>query len=93
MNRQWFKSGVPWIWINAGAIAIAIVAVVGLLGLIMIRGMSHFWPAEVSEFKFQNKTQSTTIIAEIIETESIPAQTVPGFDHSTGLIDTTGLHS
>ncbi|MBT7410041.1 MAG: phosphate ABC transporter permease PstA [Methylococcales bacterium] len=86
MNRQWFKSGVPWIWINAGAIAIAIVAVVGLLGLIMIRGMSHFWPAEVSEFKFQNKTQSTTIIAEIIETESIPAQTVPGFDHLTGNI-------
>ena len=53
-TKVWFKTGTPWIWLNAGAIAIALVAVFGLLLLILFRGMSHFWPANVEAFHYQN---------------------------------------
>jgi phosphate transport system permease protein len=70
--KVWFKSGTPWIWLNAGAIAISLVAVFGLLLLILFRGMSHFWPTDVNAFHYENSQHATTIIAEIIESESVP---------------------
>ncbi len=76
MIRQWFKSGTPWIWLNAGAISIALVAVFGLLLLILFRGMSHFWPANVEAFYYQNDNNAVTIIAEIIESESVPVESL-----------------
>ncbi len=57
MMREWFKSGTPWIWLNAGAIAIALVAVFGLLSLVMVRGMSHFWVDTVYEMQYDGKLQ------------------------------------
>ena len=82
-TKQWFKSGTPWIWLNAGAIAIALVAVFGLLLLILFRGMSHFWPADVEAFYYENNNNATTIIAEIIETEIVPAKSLQSIDDST----------
>lgn len=73
MISKWFKSGTPWIWLNAGAIAIAIIAVTGLLGLIMVRGMGHFWPATVYQFD----VNGNSVIAEIVESETIPATQLP----------------
>ncbi len=84
MMRSWFKSGTPFIWLNAGAISIALVAVFGLLLLIMVRGMSHFWPANVEAFEFDNGAQKTTVIAEVIEHETIAANSVPGFENTEG---------
>ena len=72
--KAWFKSGTPWIWLNAGAIAIALVAVFGLLLLILFRGMSHFWPANVEAFHYQNNETALTIIAEVIESETVPLE-------------------
>ncbi|MBE9559664.1 MAG: phosphate ABC transporter permease PstA, partial [Proteobacteria bacterium] len=73
-TKAWFKSGTPWIWLNAGAIAIALVAVFGLLLLILFRGMSHFWPADVEAFYYENNQNTVTVIAEIIESETVPAE-------------------
>ncbi|NOR42560.1 MAG: phosphate ABC transporter permease PstA [Gammaproteobacteria bacterium] len=88
MNRQktrmWFKSGTPWIWLNAGAVAIALVAVFGLLLLILFRGMSHFWPADVDAFYYENQQNTVTVIAEIIESETVPVDAVPGLDENQG---------
>ena len=84
MIRQWFKSGTPWIWMNAGAISISLVAVFGLLFLIMFRGMSHFWPASVEAFHYKNAEQELTVIAEIVESETLPADSVPGMTSPTG---------
>jgi len=78
--KKWFNSGTPWIWLNAGAIAIALVAVFGLLFLILVRGMSHFWPANVHAFEYQNAQNSLTVIAEIVESETVPAETVHNAD-------------
>jgi phosphate transport system permease protein len=74
--KAWFKSGTPWIWINAGAVAIALVAVFGLLLLILIRGLSHFWPANVDTFHYQNDENAISIIAEIIESETVPFESL-----------------
>lgn len=82
--KNWFRGGTPFIWLNAGAIAIALVAVFGLLFLILIRGMSHFWPANVEAFYFQNAQNSLTIIAEVVESETVPADTVHGIDVTEG---------
>ena len=82
MIRQWFKSGTPWIWLNAGAISIALVAVFGLLLLILFRGMSHFWPANVEAFHYQNNDNAITIIAEIIESESVPLVSLHNIENS-----------
>ncbi len=88
MSRQrvsmWFKSGTPWIWMNAGAISIALVAVFGLLLLILVRGMSHFWPAPVEAFYFENELGAVTVIAEIIESETVPAEALHDISVKTG---------
>ncbi len=84
MMRQWFKSGTPWIWLNAGAISIALVAVFGLLLLILFRGMSHFWPADVEAFHFENQQNEITIIAEVIEAETVPAESLHGIENAKG---------
>ncbi|MBT8119618.1 MAG: phosphate ABC transporter permease PstA [Gammaproteobacteria bacterium] len=80
----WFKSGTPWIWMNAGAIAIALVAVFGLLLLILFRGMSHFWPANVEAFYYENDSNSLTVIAEIVESEIVPAESLHGIANTGG---------
>ena len=83
-TRAWFDSGTPWIWMNAGAIAIALVAVFGLLLLILFRGMSHFWPANVEAFHYENASNSLTVIAEIVESETVPAESLHGIANTGG---------
>lgn len=86
--KKWFDSGTPWIWLNAGAVAIAMIAVLGLLFLILVRGMSHFWPADVEMFHYQNNDQKLTVIAEIVESETVPVTQIDSIDNS--LADDSG---
>ena len=51
--RYWIKSGSPWVWLNAAAVSACIILVIGLLGLIAVRGMGHFWPAPVYEISYR----------------------------------------
>ncbi len=72
--KQWFKNGSPWVWLNAGAVAICIVLVVGLLSLIAARGLGHFWPGQILTATYQPPGQSEIAIAgEITETEEVSA--------------------
>jgi len=50
--REYFKTGDAWVWLNAGTVAIALIMVVGVLGLIAVRGMGHFWPADVMQASY-----------------------------------------
>jgi phosphate transport system permease protein len=52
-TRQWFKSGSPWIWLTGGMISLSMIMVFGLLALIAVRGLGHFWPAPVVEFEYR----------------------------------------
>ncbi|WP_020210204.1 phosphate ABC transporter permease PstA [Gilvimarinus chinensis] len=72
--KSWFKSGAPWIWLNGGAVALCVVMVVGLIGLIAIRGFGHFWPADVMQTTIIDKSGAEhTILGEKVRSETIPA--------------------
>jgi len=71
--KKWFDSGTPWIWLNAGAVSISLIMVLGLLGLILVKGMSYFWPANVFEAQYhQANGEQITLIGEISSKETIP---------------------
>jgi phosphate transport system permease protein len=48
--RQWFASGAPWIWLQASAVSLSLIMVLGLLLLVASRGLVHFWPTPVEEW-------------------------------------------
>jgi phosphate transport system permease protein len=51
--RNWFNSGTPWVWLNAAAVSVSVLLVIGLLLLIAARGLGHFWPASVYEIRYE----------------------------------------
>ena len=69
MSKKFFNSGQHWVWLNAGAISISIIMVVGLLLLIAVRGLGHFWPAEVKTFDVEDNGQLVKVMGEIHNTE------------------------
>lgn len=72
--KTWFQSGSPWVWLNAGAVSISLVMVVGLLLLIAVRGLSHFWPADIAEMSYQEPGQEAEIlIGEKVDHEQVSA--------------------
>ncbi|EWG98152.1 hypothetical protein [Halomonas sp. BC04] len=38
----------PWAWLAAGSVALSLLLLGGLLTLIAVRGLGHFWPASMS---------------------------------------------
>jgi phosphate transport system permease protein len=66
----WISSGELWIWMNAAAVGISIAAVGGLLGLIAVRGLAHFWPADVALIS-QTTSDEQVIVGELIESERL----------------------
>ncbi len=81
MNKKvnkWLARGTPWIWFNAGAVAISIVMVIGLLLVLTVRGMGHFWPRDVAQATYNppvafGERQATQLIGEIVEAEQVSA--------------------
>jgi phosphate transport system permease protein len=84
--RDWLKSGSPWIWLTAGAVAAAVLAVAGVMALTAVRGLGHFWPKAVAETTFKERDGTVTgLIGEIREREEVAARrlreagfTIPG---------------
>lgn len=75
MIKQWFKSGNPWIWLTASAVSVSLILVFGLLVLIAVRGLGHFWPATLWEYDYQNQDSSVVrLIGEIQDEEVVSAQ-------------------
>ncbi len=79
--KDWWKSGTPWIWLNAAAVSASIVMVFGLLAMIAIRGMGHFWPSDIQQLSYTENSEQITLIGELIESENIDAERY----HESGL--------
>jgi len=71
MIKQWFKSGNPWIWLTASAVSISLILVFGLLLLIAVRGLGHFWPATVWEMDYQDRDNKVVRLAGEIHDEEV----------------------
>ncbi len=74
MIRSWFNSGSPWIWLNAAAVSVSLILVFGLLLLISVRGLGHFWPSGVAQLQLHGSNQSAPLVGEINNIRVIPAQ-------------------
>ncbi|KPJ86885.1 MAG: phosphate ABC transporter permease, partial [Gammaproteobacteria bacterium SG8_11] len=75
MLKKWFESGSPWVWLNAGAVSASIILVFGLLVLIALRGLGHFWPSTVYEFTVvDSHGENATLIGEIADSEEVTAK-------------------
>ncbi|WP_301619336.1 phosphate ABC transporter permease PstA [Stutzerimonas stutzeri] len=71
--NTWVKSGTPWIWMNAGAVAIAVIMTLGLLAVIGVRGLAHFWPADVMVADYQVPGEAPRVLAgEVVQAEEVP---------------------
>jgi phosphate transport system permease protein len=71
--KTWFKSGTPWVWMNAGAVSIAVIMTLGLMLVIAVRGLGHFWPADIVEADYQVPGQEARVMAgEITQVEEVP---------------------
>ena len=67
---DWVKSGKPWIWLNAAAVSASLIMVLGLLGLIAVNGLGHFWPSVLWDMQYRTPDGSVQrLIGEITETE------------------------
>jgi phosphate transport system permease protein len=81
-TREWLKSGEPFIWINAAAVALSTVAVVGILALIAVRGLGHFWPADVVQAQYVVPGEAPhRVLGELVESESVTIEQV----HASGM--------
>jgi len=72
--KEWVQSGSPFIWLNAGAVAISIIMVVGLIGFIAAKGLVHFWPGAIVEASYTIPGQATTrIMGQVTDSEIVGA--------------------
>ena len=71
--KSWFKSGAPWVWMTAGGVSIAVIMTIGLLAVIAVRGLGHFWPADVVEAHYQVPGEAARVMAgELVQEEQVP---------------------
>lgn len=74
MIKLWFKSGNPWVWLNAAAVSTCLIMIIGVLGLITVRGIGHFWPSEVVRLNYQEAGgKLQTLFGELVDTSITPA--------------------
>ena len=71
-----YKSGTPWIWLNAGAVTISVIMVAGVRARIAMRGLGHFWPKTVYEIEYLNNDEKVQIIGERVESEEVLRQRI-----------------
>ncbi|WP_246771785.1 phosphate ABC transporter permease PstA [Pseudomonas syringae] len=58
---------------SAGAVSIAVIMTIGLLAVIAVRGLGHFWPADLVSAQYAVPNQESSIlVGERVEQEQVP---------------------
>lgn len=71
------RTGSPWVWLSAGMVSLNLVMVFGLLLLIAVRGLGHFWPAAVQSIELSDRDASvSTLLGNIVDEEKVSAARV-----------------
>jgi phosphate transport system permease protein len=86
---NWFKSGAPWIWLNAAAVSASLIVVAGLLIMIAVRGLGHFWPADIAQIEYREGGQTVRLIGEVRDEEDVPRERIV----SSGIAVPDGMDS
>jgi phosphate transport system permease protein len=64
------KDGETWVWLTAMGLTAGILMVSGVLGLILVRGLSVFWPKQVTQLEYKTDDSSESIAGEIVLTRN-----------------------
>ncbi|NBA94448.1 phosphate ABC transporter permease PstA [Pseudomonas sp. R5(2019)] len=77
--KGWFKSGAPGVWMSGGAVSIAVIMTIGLLAVIAVRGLGHFWPADLLHANYNVPGQANHIVVgEVVQKEEVPRVRLKG---------------
>jgi phosphate transport system permease protein len=72
--REWVKTGSPWVWLTAGTVSVSLCMVFGLLLLIAVNGMGHFWPGRVAAIDYREPDGTKVkLFGEVVDREEVPA--------------------
>ncbi|MCQ3000244.1 phosphate ABC transporter permease PstA [Pseudomonas syringae] len=64
---------------SAGAVSIAVIMTLGLLSVIAVRGLGHFWPADLMYAQYNVPNQEKhVLIGEVVEQEQVPRARLKG---------------
>nr|BFE92582.1 hypothetical protein GCM10020185_31180 [Pseudomonas brassicacearum subsp. brassicacearum] len=73
--KGWFKSGAPGVWISGGAVSIAVIMTIGLLAVITVRGLGHFWPADLVHANYNVPGMPEhLVVGEVVQKEEVPRE-------------------
>ena len=87
--RTWFRTGTPWIWLNAASVSISLILVFGLLAFIAVRGLAYFWPKDVVQAQYTERNgEVIRLIGEIHESEEVSANRVRDSGYEVVIDDT-----
>lgn len=79
MIKKWIKSGDPMIWLNAAAVSTSLIIVIGLLIMIGVRGLGHFWPKAIMETTYTvPENPPITLVGELHEQEDVKVKQLNG---------------
>ena len=70
--RGWWRSGAPWVWLTAGAVSVSVLVVVGLILMLAVRGLGHFWPGDVLKISYRGDGGTETLIGELTDESTMP---------------------
>lgn len=77
--KSWYKSGEPGIWMSGGAVAIAVIMTIGLMAVIAVRGLGHFWPSDVIEARYSVPGQPVQmLLGELVQEEEVTRERLAG---------------
>ncbi|MDP2169143.1 MAG: phosphate ABC transporter permease PstA [Rhodocyclaceae bacterium] len=70
--HNWYKSGAPWVWMTAGAVALSLVMVYAVVWMTAAQGLVHWWPKPVAETTFTERDgKQTRLIGEVRKREEV----------------------
>ncbi|MGQ3684511.1 MAG: phosphate ABC transporter permease PstA [Candidatus Loosdrechtia sp.] len=69
--KHFFKTGIPYIWLTACSLTITLLMMGGLVALIMINGLSVFWPYPITQFTLKD---GSIVLGEVVKREPVPYQ-------------------
>lgn len=69
---SWYRSGSPWVWLNAGAVTLCMLMVFGLIAVIVVRGFGHFWTPALLQVTWTDESGSAeTLLGRVLAREKI----------------------
>jgi phosphate transport system permease protein len=72
--KSWVNSGEPMIWMNAAAVSLSIVAILGLLLLLAVRGFGHFWPGAIMRADVSYQGNVRPLLGEEVQVEEVSGE-------------------